>query len=387
MRATSRDHLLDVSRLIWRGWRRRLPTGIDRVCLEYVANFAPRAQAVVQRSGSTFVLSPDHSDRLFDLILNAPSTKRSAFVALGSTAWTKARRKAPAPGMTYLNVGHTGLDDEALPGWIVRNAVKAVYMIHDMIPLTHPEYCRAGEAAKHRRRIQHALTSAAGIIGNSRATLDEVAKFAAARQLLMPPPTVAWISGPRSAAAPAPKRLAQPHFVALGTIEGRKNHLMLLQVWQRLVAELGEAAPKLVIIGQRGWEAEAAQALIDRAPDLRGAILELGDCSDEETTAWIAGARALLMPSFAEGFGLPVVEALQLGTPVIASNLPVYREIVGDLPTYVDPLDGPAWKRLVQAFSSDDEPERSRQLRALKGFKASGWPEHFTNVEAWLKTL
>jgi glycosyltransferase involved in cell wall biosynthesis len=384
---TPRKYLLDVSRLIWRGWRRSLPTGIDRVCLEYVAHFRARSLAVVQRSGSTFVLSAEHSDRLFDLILNAPATKRSAFVAFGSTAWTKARRRPPAPGMTFLNVGHTGLDDPALPNWVAQNDLKAVYLIHDMIPLTHPEYCRAGEAAKHARRIEHALQSASGIIGNSDATLQEIEAFARRRDLAMPPSTVAWISGPRPPTEVHAKALDRPYFVTLGTIEGRKNHLMLLQMWQRLVAEQGEAAPKLVLIGQRGWEAEAALALLDRAPDLRGAVFELNGCSDAETASWLAGARALLMPSFAEGFGLPVIEALQLGTPVIASDLPVYREIVGELPTYLDPLDGPAWQRAVVSFAGDEDPERGRQLAALKGFQAPGWPEHFAKVEAWLQSL
>lgn len=383
----SREILLDVSRLVWRAWRRRLPTGIDRVCLEYVSQFGPRAYAVVQRKGATFVLSEEHSDRLFELILNAPSTKRSAFVSLGWAALTGARRRAPKKGMTYLNVGHTGLDDAALPAWISSNGAKAVYLIHDMIPLTHPEFCRAGEATKHRRRMRHALASATGIIANSQATLEEVRQFAAEKALPLPRSTVAWLSGPRLAGSVAPRRLDQPHFVTLGTIEGRKNHLMLLQLWQRLVAEFGTHAPKLVIIGQRGWEAEAALALLDRAPDLRGAIVELNDCSDEETSGWLAGACALLMPSFAEGFGLPVIEALQLGTPVIASDLPVYREIVGDLPTYLDPLDPPSWKKTILAFTKDEEPERRRQLAALRAYRAPTWPEHFAHVESWLQSL
>jgi glycosyltransferase involved in cell wall biosynthesis len=384
--AAPREFLLDVSRLIWRVWRRRLPTGIDRVCLEYVKHFGSRSQAVIQRKGSTFVLSPKHSDRLFSLILEAPSNSRSAFIALGATAWTQASRSAPREGMIYLNVGHTGLDDPALPTWISKNAARAVYLIHDLIPLTHPEFCRPGEAAKHRRRMENALSSASGIIGNSQATLDELAAFASAKGLPMPPTLAAWISGPRAAQQISPRTLERPYFVTLGTIEGRKNHILLLQIWRRLIADLGDKAPILLIIGQRGWEAGPAIAMLDRMAELHGHVRELSRCGDEELAAWLSGARALLMPSLAEGFGLPIIEAFEAGTPVIASDLPVYREIVGDIPTYLDPLDGLGWERTIRAFTGDD-PERERQKAVVAGYRPPDWPSHFEAVEKWLKAL
>ena len=100
----------------------------------------------------------------------------------------------------------------------------------------------------------------------------------------------------------------------------------------------------------------------------------------------LGGARALLMPSFAEGFGLPIIEALELGTPVIASDLPVYREIVGDIPTYLDPLDGPSWERAIRAFLQDGG-EREHRVRAASGYRAPDWATHFDKVEGWLDTL
>lgn len=382
----NREYLLDVSRLVWRGWRRMLPTGIDRVCLEYVEHFGPRSLAVVRRRGNTFVLSPAHSDKLFSLILEAPAKLRSAIVAFGPRAWASATRDAPRPGAIYLNVGHSGLDDSGLREWIDKNRLRAVFMVHDLIPLTNPEFCRFGEAAKHMRRIENALTSAAGIIGNSQITLDELGAFAAARQLPMPPTTVAWISGGRLPPRIAPASVERPYFLTVGTIEGRKNHVLLLRLWQRLIQDMGNDAPLLLIVGQRGWEANAALALLDRASGLRDHVRELGRCGDEELASLLSGARALLMPSFAEGFGLPVIEAFELGTPVIASDLPVYREIVGDMPTYLDPLDGPSWEKAVRAFLMDGG-ERERQLRAASGYRAPDWAAHFDKVEAWLATL
>src|SRR5678816_189921 len=107
-------------------------------------------------------------------------------------AWTKG--SPPEKGMIYLNVGHTGLHEEALARWIFANGVRAVHLIHDLIPITHPQFCRAGEAQKHVDRMRNALQSATGVIGNSQATLDELGAFASSIQLPMPMNLSAWIS-------------------------------------------------------------------------------------------------------------------------------------------------------------------------------------------------
>lgn len=384
--AEPRDILLDVSRLVWRAWRGGLPTGIDRVCLAYVDHFRHRSRAVIQYRGGFHVLLPKHSDRLFDILLNRRDQFRSNFLRLAPAALLSAERGPQTPGQLYLNIGHTGLDSERLQAWVARSGVRAVYFVHDLIPLLHPEYCRAGEHPKHERRMTNALVSASGFIGNSQATLDDLSRFAHQRDLPVAPGLAAWIAG-----SPVPKQVQtktfdRPHFIAVSTIEGRKNHSLLLHVWQRLARELGDATPLLVLVGQRGWEASHAIAMLDRAVEIRPHVIELSRCGDEEMAALITGARALLMPSFAEGFGLPVAEALELGTPVIASDLAVFREFAGDIPTYLDPLDGPAWQRTIVDFLGDGS-ERQRQLRSIASFRAPTWADHFRALDAWLESL
>ena len=383
-----REFLLDVSRLVWRVWGGRLPTGIDRVCLEYAEHFGAGSQAVVQFKGSTLVFDPEDSDRLFSILLRGfgGRGRKSLLFDLGPAAWLKARKAVPRRGMFYLNVGHTGLDQPKLPAWLARNGLRAIYLIHDLIPITHPQFCRPGELEKHEGRMSNALGSASGIIGNSQATLDELSDFARARGLPMPPAVVALISGHHPSPKVTPSKLDRPYFVAIGTIEGRKNHILLLKLWQRLVAELGPEAPILLVIGQRGWEAESALELLDDRDQRNGAVREIPGADDEELASWLAGARALLMPSFAEGFGLPVIEALQAGTPVIASDLPVFREIAGDIPTYLDPSDATAWEAAIRDFSGAT-PERDRQLARIPDFQAPTWRDHFHFVEHWLETL
>lgn len=362
-----------------------MPTGIDRVCLAYVEHFRGRARAVVQRKGRYYVLNLAHSGELFDLFLRGPAAFRASFIKLAARAFTAARRNG-VEGQLYLNLGHTGLDEPSLCDWVKRSGLKAVFLIHDLIPVLNPEYCRAGERPKHVRRMENVLRCASGIIGNSQATIDELGAFAAASNVPMPPSVRALIAGPEIPVDVHPKSFGRPHFITVGTIEARKNHLLLLQIWRKLAAAHGSAAPLLVIVGQRGWEAETAIAMLERAEDLQGHVLEFGCCRDEELASLVAGARALLMPSFAEGFGLPILEALLLGTPVIASNLPVFREFAHDIPTYLNPLDAADWEATICSFW-EDGPERERQLRAIRDYWAPGWPEHFAIVEPWLQTL
>ena len=382
-----RDILIDVSRLIWRLWSGRLPTGVDRVCLAYVEYFGRRARAVMQRGARRYVLTDRHSDQLFRMLTDQPPRFRREFVSLVARGIPSARERPRRPGMIYLNVGHIGLDDPSLLRWIERSQVRPVYLVHDLIPLLHPEYCRPGEEKKHAVRMQNVLNSAHGLIANSKATLDDLASFAQAHALPMPPAIAAWIAG--SPIAPKrvhPRANERPYFAVVGTIEGRKNHALLLHIWQRLIPRFGDKTPQLFIIGQRGWEASHAVAMLDRASELETHVIELGRSSDEELASIVAGARALLMPSYAEGFGLPVAEALELGTPVIASDLAVYREFAGDIPTYLDVLDGLGWESAVIDFAGKST-ERERQLEALKSFKAPGWKAHFEAVEPWLEAI
>jgi len=101
----------------------------------------------------------------------------------------------------------------------------------------------------------------------------------------------------------------------------------------------------------------------------------------------IAGACGLLLPSFAEGYGMPVTEALSLGVPVLCSDLPALREAGGDVPLFLDPLDGPAWQRAIEDLVRLDSAERAAQMRRIAGWHAPTWPEHIAIVLALLHKL
>ena len=377
--------LLDVTRLIWRRWKGRLPTGIDRVCLAYLRHFGPHAQAVMQRKGLRRILGKTASQELFALLEEPGDSFKARLVAGGLR--NLGRFNGRGRGRTYLNVGHTGLDTSGIQAWVRAAEVRPVYLVHDLIPITHPEFCRPGEQDKHRQRMRTVLATAAGVIGNSQATLDDLAAFGRAEGLPSRPALAAWLGiDPLPCSAPA-GQTERPTFVTIGTIEARKNHLLLLDIWSRLIDRMGVAAPRLLTIGQRGWEADEVFEILDGSDKLRGHVIELSRCSDEELARHLGAARALLFPSRAEGYGMPLLEALDCGVPVIASDLPVFREVAGDIPDYLDPLDGAGWEAAIMDYANSGSPARSAQLQRIKSFRAPDWHGHFAAVERWLAHL
>jgi glycosyltransferase involved in cell wall biosynthesis len=380
--------LIDVTRLVGRTAPGRQPTGVDRVCAAYVQHFGPRAQAVLQWGEWRRIASHRTSQQLFELLLARPTDARARIRRLIARACLPPWPRQDGRGRFYLNIGHQGLDRPGLARWLRRTAQRPLFFAHDLIPLTHPEYCRPGEERLHAARMRNLIAMANGVIANSVATLAGMRQFAQSNGATLPPAIAAPIAGaPLPAPSVGTSPLARPYFVVLGTIEPRKNHQLLLHVWRELVAQDGDAAPQLVVIGQRGWECENAADLLERCDGLRGHVLEVGACGDEQLARYLRHARALLFPSFAEGYGLPLVEALALGTPVIASGLEVFRETAADVPEYLHPLDGPGWLRLVREYTHAASPRRHAQCERLAGFRAPTWQEHFDRVEGFMESL
>ena len=181
-----REFALDVSRLVWRSWSRRLATGIDRVCYAYLENFRDRAQAVVQYRGVQRVLSVEHSERLFDMLLDDDEKFKAKLLALAPRALACGKTKLDGNGAFYINVGHTDVDLDRLVRWVGESRLRAIYLIHDLIPMTHSEFCNPSSVNRHRGRVTNAITHAAGIITNSEASTRELERFAELEGLRTP---------------------------------------------------------------------------------------------------------------------------------------------------------------------------------------------------------
>ena len=377
--------LIDITRLLHRFINKRLPTGVDRVSLAYICHYGPVARAVFRHNGGKFVFRPTESATLFKWVM-----------ALGASGSPKPTLyKGLITGCLVQNVknkflfntGHDGLESNAYIDMLKQQRVRPVFMVHDLIPLTHPQFCRVGEGEKHFRRLRNCVRSAAGVVCNSQATLDGLTSLCAEHHWPMPPASVALLATelpPLTSSAPL---LALPYFVFVSTIEPRKNHLMLLRIWEKLVLQLGALAPRLVIIGQRGWHYEEVVALLEGSPLLKGVVFEVSGCTDAEMVNYLQHSRALLFPSFTEGYGMPVAEALTLGVPVIASNLPVFREFAGEIPEYIDVLDEDAWTAMIHDYTGATSTSRQAQMVRLQQFKRPTWQQHFAEVDKLLDAL
>jgi glycosyltransferase involved in cell wall biosynthesis len=161
---------------------------------------------------------------------------------------------------------------------------------------------------------------------------------------------------------------------------------MLLHVWREL-ARRGGPAPRLILIGSRGWENENVVDLLERCDGIRGHVFEAQGLSTPSVKKLLDGACALLMPSFAEGCGLPIVEALAAHAPVIASDIPAFQEIGDGRIVALSPIDGEKWLETIRAFASPDSPQRRAAQALVGGHEPASWDRYFGGIEEFLESL
>ncbi len=295
-------------------------------------------------------------------------------------------RPQPGRGRPWLNVGHTGLNLPGLAEWVRAADIRPVLMLHDIIPITHPQYCRDGEKARHEVRVKTMLSIAHAVLGNSQDTLDRLNAHADRIGMAVPRSLPVWPGTPLLALPTGARPALSDEFIILGTIEGRKNHMLLLDVWERLLRQMKTVAPRLVIIGRRGWACDEVIARLE-ANEFGDRVEWAGALDDYSIAYRLAGARALLFPSFAEGYGLPLIEALDAGVPVIASDLQVFKEIGQGVPDLLPPDDVDGWARTILNYAEEASTLRAAQLLRLERFRTPGWAEHFRKVDNLLATL
>jgi glycosyltransferase involved in cell wall biosynthesis len=370
--------LLDVTRLVAQAWSGRQAGGLERVCSAYWRHFRSRARLVVQHRGVIRVLDGEAAAALSDLLGDPPRDVRARLTRLLAASLVTRPPRRGLRGAAYLNPGDTDFDLPAHHRWTGENGLRAFYLLHDLIPARHPEWSRPHAVRRHRGRVRGALTHAAGIILASEAVRHELVAYAAEHGLRLPPLTVAHLAGADLTRPPrTPETDGRPYFLCVGTIEPRKNHRLLLAVWERLIARLGPATPRLLIVGKTGPLTGDLLAPLAR---LHPHVEHRPACRDADLAVLMQNARALLMPSLAEGFGLPVVEALQAGTPVIASTLPVFGEIGQGAACLLDPHDIEAWEQAIIAAASPAPAGRD----TAPAFVPPTWRDHFDCVERFI---
>ncbi|MEH3106018.1 MAG: glycosyltransferase family 1 protein [Sphingomonas fennica] len=393
--AAAPEVVLDLSRLLARVLH-ATPTGVDRVemayALELIARMPDRLSFAALHPSGIYGRLPGPQVRQFlsSTIARWRNGGRIDPIALRrmAVAHVLALRPRPVPPpagpRVYVQASPHHLDrQDRVATILAREKAAFVCLVHDLIPIAHPEYAREDGAEKHFLRVHTVARHADGIVSNSAATERALMPYVRAigrspvcriAHLGTEPPDAGGGEGEGAA-------LEEPYFVCVATIEPRKNHLLLLNIWRRLAERQQTGIPKLVLIGRRGWENEQIVDMLDRCQALQGHVLEFGGMPDRQMRRVLAGARALLLPSFAEGFGMPVTEALAAGVPVIASDLPALREAGGAAADYIDPLDGLGWMEAILAYAEPDHPRRAAQLARIADWQAPTWCQHMDVVE------
>jgi glycosyltransferase involved in cell wall biosynthesis len=401
--------LLDLTRLVSRVGR-GTPTGIDRVELAYLDALLDRPEplfGLVRGSPGVHLLDRSGMAALRARLAGAARWGTADWIARLHLRQSPARRRAlsdlrrlatatvPVPllgrllrrylptGVRYLNVGHSNLLPEVMAAVRGVAGARIEVLIHDTIPLDHPPYTRPGTGEIFARKLDLVARRADCVIYSTQAS-REAAERHFARRGRVPPALVAHLGVAPAAPDDAALATAWPGvpepgralFVALGTIEPRKNHALLLDLWDAFARDLPEAdMPALCIVGSRGWCSEALFQRLEASPLAGCHLFELSGLGDGAVAALMRRSRAVLFPSHAEGFGLPGLEAAALDVPLICNDLAVFHETLGDYPVYASVADRYLWARKILALARHNTTGTRAERPQIPS-----WEAHFNRV-------
>jgi hypothetical protein len=249
--------------------------------------------------------------------------------------------------------------------WLCRSSIigLAAIMLHDVIPLKYPKLVNPGSVAHHARMVRTAAHRADCMIYNSTYACDGVNAALASLGRGMIPSLVRSLPLPvafAEASGSLPELAGVHYFVAIATIEPRKNIDLLVRVWKSMLARMNGATPHLILVGSRGYGAERILATLNSDPVLRTRIHHVSGLSSPALASLVLGAAGMLCPSHSEGFGLPVLEGNAMGVPTIASDIPAHREVADAATTLLQANDGAAWERTITALPPPGQRFRPR---------------------------
>ena len=246
-----------------------------------------------------------------------------------------------------------------------KDGIGIVSVIYDLIPLTHPQFCDEGLVRVFEQWFDWIARTADGFIAISQTISDQVrseVQWRLGRDMA----DQRWFdyfhlgseldqANSSAVVRQDVQRMCKAHSVYLmvSTIEPRKNHTYLLNAFELLWDEGSDVA--LCFVGKIGWKTEKLIERIKQHPQLNKRLFMFNDLSDRELEYCYSHSRALVFPSYVEGFGLPLVEAMQRGLPAMASDIPVFREIGGDSMAYFGLSEPESLCRLVRRFEGSGQ--------------------------------
>lgn len=271
-----------------------------------------------------------------------------------------------------------------------KQGARIVAHVYDIISITHPQYCLQRGVYNFMDFIGAHLQYADDIIVNAQATVDELKKLADRVNVSLPSCYVVPLGanfGKKEAIEDGQVsgdlvRITKsaPYILMVGTVEPRKNHKLLLEAYDKKLKAMGY---HVIFAGYMGWNMECFEEKLLHHPDYNTGIFHLEGLDDTAISYLYQNADFLVFCSYTEGFGLPVIEAIMRGVPVLAADVPVLREVGRDYCVWFeqDNVDDLCEKL---TYMHDNTDEYEAQKRKLLEYEPPGWEECAVRIEAIL---
>lgn len=273
-----------------------------------------------------------------------------------------------------------------------QRGVKIALFLHDIIPVTHPAYVHENTIVNFMDYLGSHLLFGDLIVASTKATQNALDMLTNQLGITGPPvlvdPLGSDLERTEERIISCNKALKNAtesgkYVLMVGTIEPRKNHSLILKAFERNLFDQGL---NLIIAGRWGWQVEELKDYIMSHPRLGSQLFLFSELQDQDILYLYQNAYLFAFPSFVEGYGLPVVEALTLGTPVLASNIDVLRELGQDWCNYFDPHEPEEFIHLVMScLESEAQYEHIR--KKIMTYEPVSWNKAVEKMINNLNTL
>lgn len=254
--------------------------------------------------------------------------------------------------------------------------IKRITIIHDLTPVLFPEFHPALSSQVQKMTLPHILRKADCILANSGYTKRDIEKCypsCIGKTHVVFPGKESIFQPARDAAVLEKYKIRQPFLLSVGTIEPRKNLLTLLKSYESFRRQ-SEQPLQWVLVGKKGWKNESFFQALEVSP-FRGDIILTGYTERLELPVLYSMARIFIYPSLYEGFGLPVLEAMSCGAPVLISNSSSLPEVGGDAACYFDPTsEEELTKQLIELCFDESKLLKMSELSLIQASKFN-WEE------------
>jgi len=255
-----------------------------------------------------------------------------------------------------------------------------VMTVHDLIPIYARETCDQDTAVVFEEFMRRALRHVDHILAVSENTANDVKRYSASLQIPEPPITVTkngssfteFLQGSESPGEIAAGELPERFVLFVATIEGRKNHQLILDIWRRMIDE-GDDPPHLVCVGRLGWKSTGFISTVVESGYLGGRILLLREICDADLRMLYSRSLFTLCPSFYEGWGLPVGEALAMGKICVCSDRASLPEVAGEFGVYIDIANLDGSLAVIRGLLSDNAARSRLEAKIRRGYEPVTW--------------